>query len=310
MTLLQSEFYKFNQAIRLGWNDEQSILRERRDVILVRLRERFIGPSFDSFNQGSYEIGTGVRPVDGDYDIDVGLRFNATRSDWPDPIDLKQRVASALSGYTIEIRRPCVTVRYQRRGEQLYHIDLNVYLRDPADETMLYLAIGKVGDARPLKEWRHTDPLALSAAIDRRFPDADAREQFRRTVRYLKRWKDIHFSSEGVAAPTGIALTAAAWERFSPATEVDRVSKKPHFTDLRAISALVRSIVQNANPRLVARFPAPPYDDLFARMNDEQMDVFKRKLAKLAETLESALECSDDATTGALLRRAFGDDFP
>lgn len=310
MTFLQSEFYKFNDKIRLGWKDEQAILRERRDVILDRLRERFSGPSFASFNQGSYEIGTGVRPIDGDYDIDVGLRLNATVNEWPDPVELKERIASALSGYNVEIRRPCVTVRYQRRGEPLYHIDINVYLPDPNDEKMLYLGVGKVGDVYDLKFWKHTDPLALSAMIDQQFPRADDREQFRRVVRYLKRWKDIHFSSEGVSAPTGVALTTAALGRFVAARETDPVSKKIHFIDLRALTCLVDAMVRDAKPRLVARFPAPPSDDLFARMNDEQMKQFVAKLAELSELLNRALSDTDDASTSAIMRRALGDGFP
>ncbi|MFY0533049.1 cyclic GMP-AMP synthase DncV-like nucleotidyltransferase [Nannocystis pusilla] len=114
--------------------------------MLDRIRERLDGPSFSHFNQGSYELRTGVKPVDGDYDIDVGLRFNTTKQEWTDPVALKQRVVDALSGYKVELRRPCVTVYYQRRNEPLYHVDLNVYV--PAEtDGMFHLAVGKVGDA-------------------------------------------------------------------------------------------------------------------------------------------------------------------
>lgn len=309
MTLLQSEFMKFNSEIRLGWDSEQATLREKRDAVVDQIRERLAGPSFSTFNQGSYELGTGVKPVDGDYDIDVGLRFNTTKEEWRDPVALKQLVCDALSGYNFELRRPCVTVQYQRRGEPLYHVDLNVYVPVVGNDTMLYLAVGKAGDASNLKEWRYTDPLALSTALDEKFT-GDDRDQFRRVVRYLKRWKDVNFPREGNAAPKGIGLTAAALQWFSVAKEQDRLSNRTYYKDLVALSDLVAVMLANATPRLVVKLPVSPYDDLFRRMNDEQMGVFQAKLRALDVGLRSAIGDSDDASTSTTLRNFLGDDFP
>lgn len=307
MTSLQSEFSRFNDAIRLGWDDEQAILRERRDAVIDQIRERIDAPAFDVFNQGSYKLGTGIKPVDGDYDIDVGLRFHTTREAW-DPVELKRRVHAALSGYNVEIRRPCVTVQYQRRGEPLYHVDLNVYV-PAAGGDLLYLAVGKHGDAASLREWRPSDPNALAAAIDRQYIPGD-REQFRRVVRYLKRWKDLEFSHEGTAAPTGIALTASALQWFAPATQRDAVANRVHHCDLLALGDLVARMVAHASPRLRVHLPVPPHDDLFARMNAAQMQVFRDKLTRLADALRAARSDADDVSTGDILRRHLGDDFP
>lgn len=309
MTLLQTEFTRFNAAIRLGWKEEQAILRDKRDAILARIRDRLDSPGFDFFNQGSYELGTGTRPVDGDYDIDVGLTFHTTKEAWPDPVALKQRVVAALSGYNVELRRPCVTVQYQRHNEPTYHVDLNVYVPAPGDGAMLYLAVGKLGDAADLKEWRYTDPLALSAAIDAKFT-GDDRDQFRRVVRYLKRWKDHTFPREGDAAPKGIGLTAAALQWFAVARDHDPVANRVHDKDLAALSALVATMRANASPRLVVRLPVAPRDDLFRRMNAEQMDVFRAELDALDDGLRGALRDPDDASTSATLRKFLGDDFP
>lgn len=308
MTLLQSEFNKFNTAIRLGWTEEQAILRDKRDAVLDRIRARIDGPAFNPFNQGSYELGTGVKPVDGDYDIDVGLTFNTTKEEWPDPVTLKQRVLSALSGYNVELRRPCVTVQYQHHNEPQYHLDLNIYVPAPGD-TMLYLAVGKTGDAGNLKEWRYTDPLALSAAVDAKFT-GDDRDQFRRVVRYLKRWKDLAFPREGNAAPKGIGLTAAALQWFGIAKQRDPVSNRVHYQDLVALSTLVSAMRSNTAPRLVIKLPVSPYDDLFRRMNDEQMGVFRAKLDALDEGLRGALSDPDDGSTSRTLRKFLGDEFP
>lgn len=310
MALLQTQFMKFDDAIRLGWSDDQGILRDKRDAILGRLRDQLDGLTFSNFNQGSYQIGTGVKPIDGDYDIDVGLSFNVDRGDWPDPVALKQRVEAGLSGLNVEIRRPCVTVRYQRRGEPLYHVDLNVYIPDPTTDGMYYLAVGKVGDAATLKEWRYTDPRALGTAIDNDYPDAEDRQQIRRVVRYLKRWKDESFSAEGLARPTGIALTASAIKWFSPKKMVDPVANRTHYKDLEALSSLVSSMVSHAYPRLIVQLPVPPHDDLFARMNDDQMEVFRAKLIALRDALDAALHDDGDDTASALVRKHLGGDFP
>jgi hypothetical protein len=308
MTSLQSEFTRFNDVIRLGWDDEQAILRERRDAVIDQIRRRIDAPGFDVFNQGSYVLRTGVKPVDGDFDIDVGLRFHTTRETW-DPVELKRRVCAALSGYNVEIRRPCVTVQYQRRSEPLYHVDLNVYVPAPGGDTMLYLAVGKHGDAASLKEWRYTDPLALGVAIEQKFTPDD-REQFRRVVRYLKRWKDLSFPHEGTAAPTGIALTASALQWFAPTMQRDAIANRTHYRDLHALADLVARMTAHARPRLAVHLPVPPHDDLFRRMNDEQMQVFRDKLGRLADALRTALADADDSSTSDTLRRLLGDDFP
>lgn len=310
MTHLQAQFVTFDKAIRLRWKEEGEILRGRRDTILEQIRKGLDSPSFSEFNQGSYELGTGVKPLDGDYDIDVGLKFNTSKEEWRDPVELKRRIRDALSGYNVKLRRPCVTVYFQRRGEPIYHVDLNVYVPAPGSADMLYLAVGKDGDSAELKEWRYTDPLALSTAVDEKFSAGDDREQFRRVVRCLKRWKDHNFPREGQAAPRGIALTAAALEWFSVAKDHDRVADKTHYEDLVGLSNLVAVILANTRPRLVVRLPVAPHDDLFGRMNDEQMRVFRDNLDALDRGLRGALADQDDASTAATLRQFLGDDFP
>jgi len=66
---LQSPFMKFHEAILLKRFDENAELREKRDRILKRLRDN-LSVTFEPFNQGSYSMGTGIKPLDGDYDID------------------------------------------------------------------------------------------------------------------------------------------------------------------------------------------------------------------------------------------------
>jgi hypothetical protein len=94
-------------------------------------------PTFTWFNQGSYEMGTGIKPaVSGDYDIDVGIIFDINHSEH-DPVDVKTWVTDALEGHTkkVDMRRPCVTVFYQRDDEPIYHVDLAIYSDDTCPGT-------------------------------------------------------------------------------------------------------------------------------------------------------------------------------
>jgi hypothetical protein len=308
MTNLNPDLATFDETIQLDW-DDSGTLRERREVILARLREQLDAPSFDPRNQGSYALRTGVHPQRGDYDIDVALQFNTTIEAWPDPVVLKQRVYAALNGFgsEIRIRRPCVTVFYKRGGEPLYHVDLALYARDARGQ--LYLATGKPGDRPDLKAWTPSDPPALGDYIDARFKD-EAKSQLRRTIRILKRWKDVRFSSEGEAAPRGIGLTAAALKWFQPRRRQDPVDRRYHNDDADALLTLVQQMRLHATPRLVAHIPVTPYGDPFERMNDRQMEIVHDELERLERALLAAQSCDDRNQACDALRAVFGDDFP
>lgn len=81
MADLQTQFLGFHSAIRLGTYEENSFLRDKRDLIIEQLKSRLKEkkdegyPQYErSFNQGSYALNTGIKPIrDGDYDIDVGV---------------------------------------------------------------------------------------------------------------------------------------------------------------------------------------------------------------------------------------------
>ena len=116
MANVQTYFNKFDEKIRRSYNDN-SILREKRDLLVndlrVGLRRYFQDynmrtPRFETFNQGSYAIGTGIEPLPGeDYDIDVGLVFHLSRNDHSS-VEVKQWVHEALNtgNRTVEFKRP------------------------------------------------------------------------------------------------------------------------------------------------------------------------------------------------------------
>lgn len=301
----QTLFLKFHETIKLNNANENATLREKRDIILDKLRAR-LDWSFTSLNQGSYAMSIGIEPLNGDYDIDVGLVFSGEPRDIL-PHTLKGKVYQALKDHTQTViwQRPCITVQYQRENEPLYHVDLPVYLKD--ERGRLYLALGKEHSSADLRLWEASDPIGFIEQFRTRQTGQNA-EQLRRVVRALKRWKDVHFAPHGQAAPRGIALCIAAYEYFKPIAHTYNPSGASQYDDLSALQHLVQSLQQQLgwSRRLSLRMPVTPHDDVCARMTDQQQLELKGALDKLALWLNEAQRTSDPRP----LQRAFGSDFP
>jgi hypothetical protein len=329
MANTQKYLEDFDSAIALGRFEENATLRQKRDIIREKLEARLRDvfeehgeecPEFYFRDQGSYDLGTGVKPVDGDFDIDQGLYFGASTDMWPDPVTPKMRVHEALDGHTkeVRIRRPCVTVFYQQDGEPIYHVDIAVY-SDGAENAdgKHRLAMGKENSAEELRIWEASDPQALKDKTTGRFEGND-REQFRRIVRYLKRWKDVNFPPDGNAAPLGIGLTILAHDELQP-RYADTVSGTPD--DLGALRHLAQAILNRFGVtwdedeatwirRLVVKLLVEPWNDLFERMTGKQMEQVEQELGVLLEALNSATDEVDPVEACKRLSKVFGKDFP
>lgn len=313
MPAVQKYFEEFHRKIKLDEDDEKENLRDKRDKLLEALKQKLGNdvPTFSHFHQGSYAMHTGVVPLDGNYDIDVGLVFDCKKDEYPDPVELKKKVRDALNtnGRTVNIRRPCVTVNYMRDNKPEYHVDLAIYVK--RTDALLDLAKGKENSDESLRIWEPADPGHLTELICNRFDDEEERAQYRRCIRYLKRWRDVQFRNGG--APLSIALTVAAKDWFSPRMDA---SGKP--TDLLALLDWVKDMSYRFeytsvdgvwHDRLKVQSPVTPFGDLMAKLTVGQMEVFQSKLDALTLALEKAYdeELPEDACT--LLNAQFGADF-
>lgn len=312
MAAIQTQFDQFHAAVKLDEDNEKAKLREKRDTLIKELRERLPedAPSFEYFHQGSYSMHTGVVPLNGNYDIDVGLIFDCKRDKYADPVELKKIVRDALSNgnRTVDIRRPCVTVTYMRDGTPIYHVDLAIYVK--RDDSYLDLAMGKENSDAEKRYWQVSDPKTLTSKITGRFSDDDA-AQYRRCIRALKRWRCEKFSTGG---PLSIAITTAAHQWFQPAKSVSG-----KYLDLIALKNLTATMLvqfsdtehdgEIAN-RLKVYLPVTPNNDLMAGMTNIQMSDFKGKLKALNDALKSAEAEELPEVACATLQKHFGDDFP
>ncbi|WP_199236554.1 nucleotidyltransferase [Ramlibacter sp. WS9] len=313
MPAVQRQFEDFHSAICFDEDDEKATLREKRGIIVKALKDNLPDdvPSFVNFNQGSYSMHTGVVPLDGNFDIDVGIIFDCDQHKYG-PVELKKKVRDAVNSNfrTVEIRRPCVTVNYMSGGEIAYHVDLAIYTT--GSDGKLYLAKGKENSNEEHKIWEVSDPKGLTKEVCSAFDDAEKLAQYRRCIRYLKRWRQVQFKNSG--APLSIALTVAAYHWFTPNFST---SGKP--VDLLAMFGWVNSVLEQFSNdynqddgfhvRVKVALPVEPYTDLMAKRTAAQMKTFKEKLEALRDALQEAYdeELPEDACK--VLKKQFGDDF-
>lgn len=326
MAAVQKYFDLFHAKIKLGRFDEEATLRDKRRIVRDKLLanlpkvfekhgEKNLVPAFS--DQGSYAMSTGIRPLDGDFDIDQGVYFEASREDYPDPVVLKERVHEALNGHTKEvvIRRPCVTVFYQDG----YHVDLAIYSCAGANaDNKDYLAMGKAGSEDKYRVWQESDPTALTDKLFERFEGDDSgRGQYRRTIRFLKRWKDENFKSSGNHAPRGIGLTINVHDYFEPCYQDTTSYKLDDLTALRDTATAmlggfegkwVWSELKTVR-RLKATLLVSPFNDVHEKMSSKHMETFETKLTALRDALQEALDEVDTRKACQILQDVFGDDF-
>ena len=318
MADVQKQFIDFDGAIRLERKREEALLRSKRGNIVERLKQQ-LGkmlvepgrktPNFQWYNQGSYALHTGIKAIHGDFDIDVGLIFHVAKEDYPNPMVVKEWVYQALKNFTdrVEMRNPCITVYYRKKHRTVCHVDLAVYC-DKSKDGRVYLARGKANAQPGARSWEIADPRGLVTKLDERFCGEEQR-QFRRVVRFLKRWRDEQFPKEDAARPSGISLTLAV-HQWLPTKSTGAVN------DLKAMRSVVRSMlgafraVEGDNRRLIIKLPVSPREDVLADMSQENMEQFRPRLESLVKTLQAAIESSSTAEACRLLGQQFGSDFP
>lgn len=179
------------------------------------------------------------------------------------------------------------------------------------------MAVGREGSSDENRIWDISDPAGLSNVILGRFTGND-RHQFRRIVRYFKRWRDEKFSSDGNATPNGIGLTVGTFDNLV-CRYFDVVAGKAD--DLSAMRDVTRGLLSRFRQvwdseqeayvwRLSVTLPVEPWSDVFEKMTNPQMGDFKSKLENLLEALEFADNVVDPVAACEKLRKVFGNDFP
>jgi hypothetical protein len=321
---LQTYFNEFHEKIKLIDTSENAQLRDKRDLLLDELRAHLKRKSenekkklitFQSENQGSYSMGIGIKPIgDIDYDIDVMLLFNISK-DENTPTEVKKWVLEALdkSPRTVEYKKSCVRVQYYEKGEIAYHVDLACYASSNIDG-YIYLSKGKQTSKPEEIKWELSEPKELKNKINNKYSNSEERQQFKRVIRYLKRWKDFKFQNTIDGKPTGVAITAIAYNGFMPYFNTDSFSSEKKPNDFIATRNLIQYFIDQFDwfDNITVKLPVLPYNDLFEKMKKylNQTKILKNKLKNAIESFDKAESETDPVEACKILQMEFGEDFP
>jgi hypothetical protein len=133
---------------------------------------------------------------------------------------------------------------------------------------------------------------------------ATSTDQFRRVIRYLKRWYDEQVPEESSDKPAGIGYTLLCRERLQPAPTWDGSPD-----DRKALEQLA-SWVEVQPGRIAVMKPTPEYEDLFGKLSDSAMDKLKSRFGDMKSALVDADAEPDPVKACERLKLIFGRDFP
>ena len=314
---IQTHFNTFHDKIKLGRRDDAyNKARGRDDSITAEVRAAFKDAGYsvtEDFIQGSLKTHTGVVPISGDYDIDRALVID--EEDAPEnPVTPKETVLDVLEsrGFkNAKIKKPCVTADY---ASDNVHIDFVIY---KLSSGKYYLAVGKRYSDEENREWSIADPLGLIDWInDSSNYEEDERSevmaQFRRLVRYLKRWRDVQFSAEVAPKVFSIGLTVMLKQEFMPMFSTEGARE-----DLTALHNTVKAILDASffyqqwagQYRVRVDLPVEPYRDIFDGSSLDTGTQLYNKLKRLEKKLAEVEALSDVREQCKILNELFGDDF-
>ena len=311
---IQTHFNKFHKKIKLGREDDlYKKARNRDDGIRNEVISEFADagyPVVNDFIQGSLKTHTGIVPIFGDYDIDRALVINEENAP-ENPVTPKKKVLDVLEnrGFkNAKIKKPCVTADY---ASDNVHIDFIIY---KLQNQQYYLAVGKENSNEYNREWSNSDPHGLTDWINNGalYIEREYLVQFRRTVRYLKRWRDVQFSQSLVDKVFSIGLTVMVKEKFSGSFSTEGAAQ-----DLQALIDTVDEIL-NANYftekefgryRVCVDLPVSPYRDIFYGSSLDTGTQLRNKLSYLKQKLLEVKELSNETEQCVILNRIFGTDF-
>lgn len=251
------------------------------------------------FLQGSYPNNTAVEPEDDDeggYDVDL-VCVCAGASMSPDAAlnDLEAKLADhgtyakLLHGEDSR-KKPCIRLFYAKDEIGAFHVDVVPARESQSDDPQAPLEVPRRGAG-----WHDTAPAQYAQWC------RDQGARFARTVKMLKRWREVH--QDARKSVKSIVLQVLAANNLSEQSS----DAEALVITLEAIQAVLAGSpaaaprVENpvlASENLAARWETPAYQD-FRRELDEAVGLARR-----------ALDSQDVAVSHELWRELLGEDFP
>lgn len=299
-------FLKFDQSISLS-PTEKRFLRKARTAITNKIVNKFNIkaqiPSVSFKVQGSFTMNTIIRPIDGEFDIDIGVYFDFQdndRDNWPTPQTVSGWLHEAVMKHTTteaENRTSCVRVIYKpinSENEYGYHVDLPIYgtYRNFWDNQ--FTVIG-MNDKRNWNE--KSAPSAFTGWFNGKcLKNTSDKKQLIRIVRYLKAWKD--FQQGEIKMPNGMILTVLAAKNFEP-KETDDEALYKILEEVHFLLWWDFSIIK----------PVQPENNLVATFSVRRKEYFMSKLKEFRDDAKKALQVESKQVATKLWQKHLGQRF-
>lgn len=316
---LQNKFKNFHDSIKLGRKDvEYTTARLKDDSITSDIVDRFKEdgyPVIEDFIQGSLATFTGIREKGQDFDIDRAIVIEAGLAP-ENPITPKLAVLEVLEerGFkNAKIKKPCVTADY--KADDL-HIDIPIYRK--YDNGQYELAVGKRHSDEDNREWARASPRELIDWVNDYDSDetygSNKHDQYRRIVRYLKRWRNFTFGDDVRRKIYSIGIAVMVKESFNSS-----INDEGFPDDLTALRETINHIlnyrsyftlVELDKYRVNVALPVSPNRDIFHGSSVATGTQFRNKLSALLKTLNKVADEEQESKQCELLRSVFGEDFP
>ncbi|MCW5939188.1 MAG: hypothetical protein KF884_03365 [Fimbriimonadaceae bacterium] len=289
----QKQFEGFLENIQLIGDDLAS-LRTSRDANRDRIKkhwkdtlERAV-PTFEE--QGSFEMGTVIRPIEGDYDLDDGMYLNCIGDDpedWESTSTIQGWVCDAVNGATQgdpEKRKRCVRIPYKGG----YHIDVPSYGVDSFNTTRVY------EKGKEPTDFDESNPVALVDWFNER---KQSHSDLRDLMRFFKAWRD--YKKGPLAKIKSVTMTILVAERIQSNDRYDQ-----------AVVDTARHCANHIRGGGSVAKPVAPVEDLTASWTADDRTKIADAFDDLAEKGEEAI-AADTIRAGALLWQGqFGPRYP
>ena len=252
-----------------------------------KLREIFV--------QGSYAMGTSIRPVDAKDEFDVDtvlvLTLKKDKGSLPDSTETLRWVAERLrtnANYakSLEVKKRCVRINYA--GE--FHLDVVPSESEGAPVGSLLIP-DKGG------RWIPTDPKGLIAWVADK--EKESGQRFQRMVKYLKWWsRDVAPQSAHVASTV---LTVMLGNHVSVGSS-DAEALVETMGSLNDWLSLCQAKPDIQHPTVSI--------NVAERWKESEFQSFKTALEEATNTAQDALNAPDKDESVELWQKVFGDQFP
>lgn len=286
MANCNKQFLDYCKVITPTFEQMQQMKTSRQALekkITAKLQDKLgMTPSYYTQGSGAHRMRTIIIKENGTYDADRGVYLPEKPN--VSATTVQGYIYDAVNDHTAdgaEHRKKCIRVLYRCA----YNIDFPVYY-EVEGESFAHLAVKDNG-------WIKDDPWHMVTWLEG-YKDADG--QLVRMIKYLKGWA----SKCSCKMPSGIALAVWAARNFSAVKDRDD----------KCLYELLVAIRSSVYYSVTCYSPVEPFDDLTAKMSDDQKSRFKSELDKFIADAKKAIDEPNQLTASRLWQKYLGYRFP